>query len=346
MIYLKIRFPSGKVEERALIERSFVIGRSLKSNVVVDSESISRQHCLIEFKNDCFFITDLQSVNGVFIGGERIAPSLKTPFQTYMELTLGEIEIRLEWKESANSSDFKTTKTKYPEQKKENLPVNEAQIERKPDKSDQKKSFPSQNLKMIVGFLVILSIIFYLFQQEQSPIPSPTTEQSVPERKKAKINSELIAEAFFTDSEYLEYFKSKGCGLKDICQEFELDPAAREGTTILKQESIIYFDPSDHFQKNIFENFRSLPNGRFLVPIYYLVKSEFFVDFLNKEIAQIHIVIVKEDGSFDEILRLHSKDFDGTATRKSLIKDLMSIKDDVSADLFLTNYKIRKKSDA
>ena len=160
------------------------------------------------------------------------------------------------------------------------------------------------------------------------------------------INSELIADAFFTDSEYLEHSKSKGCGFKDICQEFELDPAAQEGSTSLKRESIIYFDSSDHFQKNVFENIRSLPNGRFLVPIYYLARSEFFVDFLNKEIAQIHFVMLKKDGTFDDVLRLHTKDFDGTASRKSLVKDLMSIKDDVSADLFLTKYKIRKKSDA
>ncbi len=339
MIYVKIKYPSSKTEDQSLSGRSFVVGRSLKSDVVISSESISRQHCLVEFERDSFFITDLESANGVLLDGQKILPSTKTPFQTYMEVSLGGIELQLEWVEVDEKKPLETTKTFIQEDSK-------APSQTSPDKSKRLSFKVPQSAIMVLGFLVILSSMVYFFQQDQNRKSFNIDETPSKDRKKKKLHIDLVAEAFFTDSEYLDHLKKKGCGLQDICKEFELDLAAKEGITLLERELIIYFDPQDHFNKNVFSNFKSLPNGRFLIPVYYLSRSEFFVDFLNQETVQIHIVLLKKDGSIDDVLRLHTKDFDGTPSRRALIKELMNISDDVSADLFLTKFKIRKKSDA
>lgn len=347
MIYLKIKYPSGKSEDHSLTGRSFTVGRSNKTDVVITSESISRQHCLIEFENDSFFITDLESANGVLLDGQKIRPSTRTHFKTYMEVSLGGIELVLDWVEAEDKKAPKTTNSYIQEDSKPASRKSPTAELKKP--SGKSKSLPfklSENAIMIVGFLIIISSMVYIFQKDKAEVTNADIEQTSTIRREKKINIGLVAEAFFTDSEYLEHFKKKDCSNQEICKEFDLHLQANEGVTALNRELIIFFDPIQHSEKNIFSKFKTLPNGRFLMPVYYLSRSEFFVDFLNKETVQIHIVLLKKDGSIDDVLRLHTKDFDGTSTRKVLVKDLMSITDDVSADLFLTKYMIRKKSDA
>lgn len=293
-------------------------------------------------------MTDLESANGVLLDGQKIQSSTKTPFKTYMEVSLGGIEIVVDWLEAEDKKVAVTSKTNIQEDIKPVLrKVPSPEVKTPTNKS---KSLPfklSENAKMIVGFLIILSSTVYMFQKDKEELTNDAgIERPTTLRQEKKMNIGLVAEAFFTDSEYLEHFKKMDCGNQEICKEFDLHPQANEGITALNRELIIFFDPNQHSQENIFTKFKTLPNGRFLMPVYYLSRSEFFVDFLNQETVQIHIVLLKKDGSIDDVLRLHTKDFDGTSTRRVLVKDLMSISDDVSADLFLTKYMIRKKSDA
>ena len=50
-----------------------VFGKSPTVDVKVDSPYISRQHFQIRCQDDVFFITDLDSTNGTFLNGERLA---------------------------------------------------------------------------------------------------------------------------------------------------------------------------------------------------------------------------------------------------------------------------------
>jgi predicted component of type VI protein secretion system len=68
---------------------SVSIGRSSKCDVVIPHESMSRQHCKIEFKDSDIFITDLGSINGVYIDGVKIPPNSSVPFHTYLHLAFG-----------------------------------------------------------------------------------------------------------------------------------------------------------------------------------------------------------------------------------------------------------------
>lgn len=49
-----------------------IIGRDQKTDLVLDSPRVSREHAQLEFRDGCFFIRDLHSTNGTFLNGKRI----------------------------------------------------------------------------------------------------------------------------------------------------------------------------------------------------------------------------------------------------------------------------------
>lgn len=49
------------------------IGRGLKADIQVFDEGVSRVHCAIESKDDCLTITDLESSNGTYVGGQPVS---------------------------------------------------------------------------------------------------------------------------------------------------------------------------------------------------------------------------------------------------------------------------------
>lgn len=57
------------------------IGRSIKCDVVIDDHSISRKHAQIRIESPHFFLTDLNSRNGTFIGDAQITSAQFMPGQ-------------------------------------------------------------------------------------------------------------------------------------------------------------------------------------------------------------------------------------------------------------------------
>ena len=51
---------------------NLTIGRGAEADVIVDNTAISRQHTSIELKDDSYLLSDLGSLNGTFVNGERI----------------------------------------------------------------------------------------------------------------------------------------------------------------------------------------------------------------------------------------------------------------------------------
>jgi Nif-specific regulatory protein len=63
---------SGKIKGTifALKGEEVSIGRESTNSICLNDRSVSRQHCLIKReKNNCFFIQDLESFNGIFVSG-------------------------------------------------------------------------------------------------------------------------------------------------------------------------------------------------------------------------------------------------------------------------------------
>ncbi len=79
---------NDRVIKRFTIEEgeSLTIGRGQESDIVVDNTAISRQHCSLELKSGEYYITDLYSLNGTRVNGEKVvsAVSIKKSDQVQM----------------------------------------------------------------------------------------------------------------------------------------------------------------------------------------------------------------------------------------------------------------------
>src|SRR5262245_57828114 len=53
--------------------QTITLGRLKGCDLVVDDEAASRRHCTITAREDLCVVTDMQSANGTFVNGTRIA---------------------------------------------------------------------------------------------------------------------------------------------------------------------------------------------------------------------------------------------------------------------------------
>lgn len=75
-----------------------VIGRDPScSHVVLQEDSVSRRHVLLEYIDNRPVVTDMGSTNGTFVNGRRLAPTeRRVPAEDGYTLMLGEIPLRAE----------------------------------------------------------------------------------------------------------------------------------------------------------------------------------------------------------------------------------------------------------
>ena len=162
---------------------SFVIGRSAQADVVIPHEGMSRKHCLIENKNGQFFITDLESANGVFIDDKRIGPSVPTAVPEYLNLSFGAVQsLRIEQEENLN---YKI------EQQAKNVqnPLNKTNpnLKRPTSKTGKhehlKKGMPGpsskKNVLLLVATIMVLVILGYLYYQDKKNEEMPLSPEEM-----------------------------------------------------------------------------------------------------------------------------------------------------------------------
>lgn len=65
---------------------SLKIGRSAPADIIIAHPSISREHCLIGLANDELLVTDLNSTNGTFIDGVRVARATILPVGSVLKV--------------------------------------------------------------------------------------------------------------------------------------------------------------------------------------------------------------------------------------------------------------------
>jgi len=63
----------GAGREYALSSAEFRIGRNTANDLVVDEEQISGEHARFFYKEDVLWVEDLESTNGTYVNGKRIA---------------------------------------------------------------------------------------------------------------------------------------------------------------------------------------------------------------------------------------------------------------------------------
>lgn len=89
---LMLTLLDGQEIEYQMVGHAVTIGRSNKCDLVISHEGMSRLHCKIEVRDGEVFITDLGSINGVYIDGKKIPANSSVPFQTYLHLAFGFVQ--------------------------------------------------------------------------------------------------------------------------------------------------------------------------------------------------------------------------------------------------------------
>ena len=71
--YLKIMAPGEENKMIELGEADITIGRTSECEIQLPREGISRKHVLIHFHNEEYYVEDLDSKNGTYLNGVKIA---------------------------------------------------------------------------------------------------------------------------------------------------------------------------------------------------------------------------------------------------------------------------------
>lgn len=160
---------------------SAIIGRSSMADIVVPVDGMSRRHCLIEVKDEAIFVTDLGSVNGVLIEGERIPKSTPVKYDVYLNLAFGAVrEAQIILEKSEDPSD-KTPALTLSTPVAKRLPV------RKKKEKPKNESSNGINPKITILVIVLAAVAFYFFYGYQGQIgggeraaPAKEWEQFLP----------------------------------------------------------------------------------------------------------------------------------------------------------------------
>ncbi len=70
------------------------LGRDLGSSVVLDDPYASAQHAVLTFRGTAWYVEDLGSTNGTYVGGAPVAGIARVGYGD--EIQIGEVRLRLE----------------------------------------------------------------------------------------------------------------------------------------------------------------------------------------------------------------------------------------------------------
>ncbi|MBX3743924.1 MAG: FHA domain-containing protein [Verrucomicrobiae bacterium] len=149
------------------VERT-TVGRVEDNTFQIAEPSVSSHHCEILLKGNEVVIKDLNSTNGTFINGERIAEAALKPGQT---LRLGQIELKLDGPAPANRKQLDATMVIPQGVKRDEIgtAVHAAALSEKA--GFHKKSNKLNRIFFIGGgivLLIIIGLIIYAFIQQSA----------------------------------------------------------------------------------------------------------------------------------------------------------------------------------
>ncbi|MEL7674532.1 MAG: FHA domain-containing protein, partial [Chloroflexota bacterium] len=90
---IDVYWPDGPIESYPLEKAATAIGRSTGNDIVLDTTAISRYHITFSVKDQKVFLEDLQSVNGTYVDGMRIAPNDPLLLRGGEEIQIGDIRL-------------------------------------------------------------------------------------------------------------------------------------------------------------------------------------------------------------------------------------------------------------
>lgn len=164
-------------QEHLLDNSTITVGRSPQCEVVINHESMSRKHCLIEVEDGKIYVSDLGSTNGVTIDGQRLKPNEKTFYLNSLPLVIGAATVTIDLTEDKTPIVQKITPAKAITKESSRERTSTLELETKQLKTQKKKSTAPQEDKdkdkkkkevmaAIVVALILVIAIFLYFTQE------------------------------------------------------------------------------------------------------------------------------------------------------------------------------------
>ena len=335
-----VKQSNGQIISKDVSLDKAIVGRSVKADVVVPDDALSRNHCLIEIEAGNFYVTDLGSSNGVFINSQRIPPDTRTLYNSFSHLTIGELECTIEDVESVEP--IKNSPLKSTPPKEDN---NTKTVTRMALKSPQKRTKPIREKKTsplnangIIGIVIVLALIYYEFwlpkkskdqvseiQNKQSP--KPETTQPI---------KKVIFDEFRTISEYENLNSKKNCNIKsELCTNLKLDQTLHEGIIFEDEEIFVFVNPSKIMGEQKYGILKDSNEFVDLVALESILSSEILNQYTLKKIGQIHLVINSSEGLPIKVYRFNPKKFiPGEAPRINIIMALAKAIQDGNCEKF------------
>jgi pSer/pThr/pTyr-binding forkhead associated (FHA) protein len=133
------------------------IGRGADTDVTLSDDSVSAQHALLEFDEGAWRLTDLDSTNGTYVEGIRLAPQVPTPLPYGAAVRFGGVSLHFRPVEEADPAAARA----------EYLPP-----ERTPSVRERKGfRFPVWLLVLILVLIALAVLFFTTF----NPVDGPRT---------------------------------------------------------------------------------------------------------------------------------------------------------------------------
>lgn len=132
MLQLVITHPAHAEQRIVLTEAEYVIGREASAPIALNEKKVSRKHARIYRAGDAYYVEDLNSVNGVLVGGEAISGPRK--LNPGLELDIGGFAIRVMAEAAAMADQFSLRGRTAPVTgKRFSLPMGELEVGRTDD---------------------------------------------------------------------------------------------------------------------------------------------------------------------------------------------------------------------
>src|SRR5262245_42325869 len=88
--------PTGVRRSTPLTNRGLTIGRDSTNDIIVSYPFISRTHARITFDGQNYYVTDLGSANGTYLGHARLVPNTPTLWYAGTPLHVGDVLLHIE----------------------------------------------------------------------------------------------------------------------------------------------------------------------------------------------------------------------------------------------------------
>jgi pSer/pThr/pTyr-binding forkhead associated (FHA) protein len=173
---LNVTLITGEKLQYKIDKATAIVGRSGQCDAVIPHEAVSRKHCQIDYIDNELFVTDLGSINGVSIDGQKITPNKPVKFQSFLPLSFGAVQTLLveleEERTSVQVNPLLTTtlNIKETKPKPQKIPTANTSPKTEPPKkkTDGKEAEVPMSNFIALCVIVVLGFAFFLFRENIS----------------------------------------------------------------------------------------------------------------------------------------------------------------------------------